>query len=412
MPSLFNYKGRDSTGNIVTGELQASKIEVVITHLKQHDITPINIEPVKKYSINLVNLKKFFSSGAGFFDIEPYHIMNFYRQLATLNNAGLPIIKALNKLSQSASSHYLSTILYTVVNDVAAGMTLSAAFKKHPNAFSPLAINIVDIGENTGRLSESLTYLGAYVEASIANKRRLSSATRYPMFVVIAVSGAVIIMNLFVIPKFSEMFAKFQLELPLATRIIMGSSDFIVNYKYLILIAVIVIFFGMKQLLKIPMVHYFWDKYKLYIPVFGDLQRRIVLSQFTWTFSLIIRSGIPIIKGISLASNSTENVYFGEQLLKLRDAIDHGENLSQAAIASGLFTPITIQMIEVGEESEKLDETLAEVAKYYDAEIDYDLKRLNELIEPILLAIVGGLILILALGIYFPLWDLIKVAKI
>jgi len=409
MPSVFKYKGRDSTGNIIVGDLKANAIEDVITHLKKHDITPINIEPAKKYS---AGLKKLFSSGDDFFDIEPYHIMNFYRQLATLNNAGLPIIKSLNKLSQSSSSRRLSTILYTVANDVAAGMTLSNAFKKHPNAFSPLAINIVDIGENTGRLSESLIYLGSYVEASIANKRRLSSATRYPMFVLIAVSAAVVIMNIFVIPKFSEMFAKFHLDLPLSTRIIMGSSNFMVNYKYFILLAAIFIFFGIKQVLKIPSVHYFWDKYKLYIPVFGDLQKRIVLSQFTWTFSLIIRSGIPIIKGIGLASNSTENVYFGEQLLKLRDAIEHGENLSQAAVASGLFTPITIQMIEVGEESEKLDETLSEVAKYYDAEIDYDLKRLNELIEPILLAVVGGLILILALGIYFPLWDLIKVAKI
>jgi len=409
MPSVFKYKGRDSTGNIIVGDLKANAIEDVITHLKQHDITPINIEPAKKYS---AGLKKLFSSGDDFFDIEPYHIMNFYRQLATLNNAGLPIIKSLNKLSQSSSSRRLSIILYTVANDVAAGTTLSNAFKKHPNAFSPLAINIVDIGENTGRLSESLIYLGSYVEASIANKRRLSSATRYPMFVLIAVSAAVVIMNIFVIPKFSEMFAKFHLDLPLSTRIIMGSSNFMVNYKYFILLAAIFIFFGIKQVLKIPSVHYFWDKYKLYIPVFGDLQKRIVLSQFTWTFSLIIRSGIPIIKGIGLASNSTENVYFGEQLLKLRDAIEHGENLSQAAVASGLFTPITIQMIEVGEESEKLDETLSEVAKYYDAEIDYDLKRLNELIEPILLAVVGGLILILALGIYFPLWDLIKVAKI
>ncbi|HBC71166.1 MAG TPA: MSHA biogenesis protein MshG [Coxiellaceae bacterium] len=409
MPSVFKYKGRDSTGNIIVGDLKANAIEDVITHLKKHDITPINIEPAKKYS---AGLKKLFSSGDDFFDIEPYHIMNFYRQLATLNNAGLPIIKSLNKLSQSSSSRRLSIILYTVANDVAAGMTLSNAFKKHPNAFSPLAINIVDIGENTGRLSESLIYLGSYVEASIANKRRLSSATRYPMFVLIAVSAAVVIMNIFVIPKFSEMFAKFHLDLPLSTRIIMGSSNFMVNYKYFILLAAIFIFFGIKQVLKIPSVHYFWDKYKLYIPVFGDLQKRIVLSQFTWTFSLIIRSGIPIIKGIGLASNSTENVYFGEQLLKLRDAIEHGENLSQAAVASGLFTPITIQMIEVGEESEKLDETLSEVAKYYDAEIDYDLKRLNELIEPILLAVVGGLILILALGIYFPLWDLIKVAKI
>lgn len=220
------------------------------------------------------------------------------------------------------------------------------------------------------------------------------------------------VMNFMVIPKFSMMFDKFNLELPLATRIIMASSNFMVNNKILLLIAIIGLFLGINSLLKIPTVRYFWDKYKLHLPVFGDLQRRIILSQFTWTFSLILHSGVPIIKWIGLASNATENVYFSEQLLKIRSSIEHGENLSHAAIASGLFTPITIQMIEVGEESEKLDEVLSEVAKYYDAEIDYDLKRLNELIEPILLVIIDAMILVLALGIYFPMWDLIKIAKI
>lgn len=219
-------------------------------------------------------------------------------------------------------------------------------------------------------------------------------------------------MNFLVIPKFAVMFDKFQLQLPLATRIIIGSSNLMLNYKYFIIIAMIFTFFGWQKLLKIPGIHYLWDKYKLRIPIFGDLQQRITLSQFTWTFSLIISSGVPIIKGIELASNSTTNSYFSLQLMKMKTAIENGESLSQAAIATGLFTPITIQMIEVGEESQKLDKILSDIAKYYDDEIDYDLKRLNELIEPVLLLLIGGMILILALGIYFPMWDLIKMAKI
>lgn len=338
--------------------------------------------------------------------------MNFFRQLATLSDAGLSIIKAINKLSESASSRNLSIVLSQVATEVAAGLTFTEALKKHPSVFSPLMINVVDIGENTGHLGESLRYLTTYIEASIANRRRLLSAIRYPIFVIITLATAIIVMNFLVIPKFSMMFSRFNLQLPLATRIIMGSSDFMVNNSKVLIITSLFLIFVLNRLMKVPGIRYFWDKYKLYVPIFGNLQRRITISQFTWTFSLILRAGVPIIKGIKLASNTSENVYFSTQLANMATAIEHGENLSHAAIASQLFTPITIQMIEVGEESEKIDEALMEVAKYYDAEIDFDLKRLNEMIEPILLVIIGSVVLVLAIGIYFPLWDLIKVANV
>lgn len=410
MTNIFYYQGRDKNGNIVKSNLAAENLEEVIAHLKNFEITPINIRPVREYSLNLKNLIGSLSNK--WIKIEPYHLMNFCRQLATLNNAGLSMVKAINKLAQSASSRPLAKILATVANDISAGMTLSDALKKHPQVFSSIIVSVIDVGENTGHLSEALLYLSNYIEASIANRRRLLSAIRYPIFVFITVAIAMIVMNFMVIPKFSQMFSKFNLELPWATKIIIASSNFMVNNKISLIVAIVVLCLGINKSLSISRVRYFWDKYKLCLPVFGDLQRRVVLSQFTWTFSLILHSGVPIIKGISLASSATENSYFSEQLLKMRMAIEHGESLSRAAIASDLFTPITIQMIEVGEESEKLDEVLSEVAKYYDAEIDYDLKRLNELIEPILLVIIGSMILVLALGIYFPMWDLIKIAKV
>lgn len=406
MSNLFHYKGRDIHGEVVTETLEASSISDVIAYLKKRDIIPINIKPTKQYRFNLRNILLFNNNLR---KIEPYHIMNFCRQLAVLNNAGLSIIKALNKLSLSASSPHLSTILAKVAGDVSAGITLSEALEKHPKVFSPIIVSIVDVGENTGHLSESLLYLSNFIETSIANHRRLLSTVRYPIFVLITLMAAMLIMNFLVIPKFTDIFSKFHLDLPLATRIIISSSNFMVNNKIILFISSIITFWGGNCLLKTRKIRCIWDKYKLRLPIFGDLQKRIILSQFTWTFSLILRSGIPIIKGINLASNTTENAYFSVQLLKMSSAIEHGENLSQAAIASGLFTPMTIQMIEVGEESEKLDDALLEIAKYYDAEIDYDLKRLNESIEPILLTIIGAMVLVLALGIYFPMWDLIKI---
>lgn len=408
MTKSFFYKGRDSHGEPVSGNLEVNSMEDVILHLKKYDIIPITISPVKQYSFNLRNLLLL---NAKMHKIEPYHIMNFCRQLAVLNNAGLSIIKAINKLAHSASSPGLSIILSQVANDVSAGITLSEALKKHHEVFSPIIISIVDVGENTGHLSESLSYLSGYIETTIANRRRLLSTIRYPLFVLSSVVVAMLVMNYLVIPKFTDLFGKFNLTLPLATRLIIGSSNFMVSNKIPLIVSSIILFFGGNRLFKIQKIRYLWDRYKLQVPIFGDLQRRIILSQFTWTFSLILRSGIQIIKGITLASSIAENSYFSTQLLKMRTAIEHGENLSQAAIASGLFTPMTIQIIEVGEESEKLDEALSEIAKFYDAEIDYDLKRLNEAIEPFLLVIIGAMVLVLALGIYFPMWDLIKIAQ-
>jgi len=407
MQTIFKYRGRNTKGKLITGELTANTIEDVIANLKQNNITPIDIKSIKPQT----KLPTLIDSILIFRKIAPYHIMNFCRELAVLHNAGLPLIKSINKLSLSASSHAFKLVLANVENDLSSGMTLAEALKKHPTIFSPLIVSVIDIGENTGHLSEVLVYLGNYIETSITNHRRLLSAIRYPTIILISITAASLLMNFIVIPKFTTVFSKYNIELPLATRILLNSSNFLTNNKLILTITALASIFTFQVLIKTPKIRYVWDKYKLKVPIFGDLQKRIILSQFTWTFSLILRAGVPIIKGLTLASNATENAYFSSKLLQMSNAIEHGENLSQAAIASGLFTPMTIQMIEVGEESEKLDDALIEIAKYYDAEIDYDLKRLNELVEPILLLALGIMVLVMTLGIYFPLWDLIRVAK-
>lgn len=407
---LFKYEGRNLGGEVISGKLEAGSVDDVVFHLKKQNITPTNIEEVKGGAVG--GHRSLFSFTFTLHKIEPYHIMNFCRQLALLNDTGIPIVKAIRKLSVSSTSSGLRSILEVVANDISAGMTLSAALKKHPSAFSAIVYNIVEVGENTGNLSEVLVYLSHYIESTIKNRRRLLSAVRYPTFVFLTALLSILVMNFLVIPKFAQMFAKFDMDLPLATRFIIGTSEFLINNKIAIIVVAIVIIVGTNRVLRVPGVRYVWDKKKLDIPIFGQLIRRITVSQFTWTFSLILRSGVPIIRGLGLASHSTGNVYFQNRILKMSEAIEHGENLSGAAINSGLFTPITIQMIEVGEESEKLDETLSEISRYYDSEIDYDLKRLNELMEPILLAIIGFMIATVALGVYFPMWDLIKIAQV
>lgn len=405
MPTTFNYKGRDNNGRITTGNLTVNTIDEVVSYLKKRNITPINIKPTKK---SWLNFSQLLALNIGKKSVDIHDIMNFCRQLAALNGAGVPLIKAINQLAKSADSHVLSETLTTVANDIAAGLSLGNALRKHHQIFSPVVINIANIGENTGHLNEALIQLGNYLEATIANRRRFLSAIRYPFFVIITTIIAMLILNFFVIPRFALIFSSFSIELPLFTRLIMASSNFLNNNWLLLLTVCICLFLLGYKLLKIPNIRHAWDKCKLSIPVFGKIQKRIVLSQFTWTFSLILRSGVPIIKGIALAAIAIKNSYFNKQLLVISDAIEHGERFSHAAEISDLFTPTTIQMIAVGEESGRLDELLAEVAKYYDTEVDYDLRQLNELIEPILLTIIGSMVLILALGIYLPMWDLIK----
>lgn len=409
MNKIYYYVGRTNSGDAVSGKLEAENVEAVITYLSSRNITPLNIEASKKIS---QGTKKHSIFGISLTKIKPVHIMNLCRQLATLNGVGLPITKALDKLAKSTEINELKTALEIIAGNVAAGMTLSNALRKHPKIFSEIIINMVEVGENTGNLSESLIHLSKHIEASIDNRRRLVSAIRYPLFVVIASVTAMLVMNFLIIPKFADMFNKFNLELPLATRIIIASSNFLINNKDLLLFSLVGSLLLTKWMLTLPKIKTFWDRYKLYLPIFGSIQKRILVSQFAWAFSLILKAGIPIVKAIGLASGSVNNSYFSSQLLGIKKALEHGESFSTAAIHSNLFAPIVLQMIEIGEEGQSLDNTLYEVARHYDAEVDYELGRLNKLIEPILLVALGGIVLILVLGIYFPMWDLIKVAQI
>jgi MSHA biogenesis protein MshG len=408
MSGIFHYDGRDANGHSISGDLTVNTVDDVISYLQKRNIIPINIQVVKKRMINLRDLSLI---TIGKKEVPLHDIMNFCRQLAALNGAGVPLIKAIKQLTQSASSPVLINILATVADDIAAGFNLANSLKKHPNAFPPLVSNTIEVGENTGHLNEVLLQLSTYLETTIINRRNLVSAVRYPLLVVGTIVAAMIIVDFFVMPKFAALFAHFHTQLPLPTRIIMASSTFMVNHWIVLIVVAFCIIIGTRQLLKIQKVIYFWDKEKLFLPVIGNIQRRILLSQFAWTFSLVLRSGLPIIKGLVLASNSTGNFYFSKQLLVMSGAIQHGETFSQAAIKSNLFTPMVVQMIEVGEESGKLDELIGDIAKYYDEEVSYDMKRLNESIEPILLGVIGSMVLVLALAVYLPMWDLIEVIK-
>lgn len=401
----FQYQGRNAEGKKVSGTIETYSTNDVVAFLKVHNIIPISITKAKKkYKLSTI-LQITYSK------IRNADLMNFCRQMATLISAGVPMLDALKQLATSSPSQSLATVLGKVYQGVVSGKNFSLAIKEHPKIFSPLFVSIVEAGENTGHLNEAFSQLATYLEVSITNRRRLATTVRYPISVIIAIIVAITVMNILVIPKFKDIFSYFSATLPLPTRILIGTSNFITGYWLYLIIIVIGIVILIPRLLRIPRIHYFWDKYKLNIPIFGAIQKRIILTQFTWTLSMILKSGVPIIKGMTLASTSTGNAYFTEQILLIRDSLEQGTSFYQATIDSKLFPAIVLQMISIGEETGKLDSLLDEISKYYEREIDYDIKRLNDTIEPIMLAFVGGMVLLLALGIYLPMWNLIKVVK-
>jgi len=405
---MFQYQGRDPSGTLIKKILKASSVDEVVMYLEKRNITPIQIDEIELGTDATAAIENFL----GINNITTEEIMNFCRQLSTLIAAGVPIIKALNQLAQSTASHRLSLALSNIADNVAAGQTFSDALAKYPAIFSTIVTNLIEVGENTGHLNETLMQISMYLEKYLANRRRLISTARYPIMVFVGTLVAMVVMNIFVIPKFTMIFSRFHLELPLATRVIIDISSFMLNHWLALLIATLSIIFGIPRLMSaFSILRYYWDKYKLRIPVTGNIQKRIIISQFCWTFALILRSGIPVVKGIQLAGNSTGNAYFTKQINKMKEGIEHGQSFSQGAVNTDLFFPTIIQMIEVGEETGRLDEILTEVSQFYEGEIEFDIRRLNELLEPVLLCLVGSVILVMAIGIYFPMWDLIKIAQ-
>ena len=265
---------------------------------------------------------------------------------------------------------------------------------------------IVHVGENTGKLDESFLQLSEYLEREQETRKQLKAATRYPMFVIIALVIALVIMNLKVIPIFSSMFEKFNAELPPMTLFLLAMSDFFINYWPHMLVALAGSIVLGRRYLATEAGRYRWDKAMVKLPIVGSIIERTLLGRFARSFSMMTRSGVPLTSALNLVADAVANSYMSDKIVGMRRNIEKGESLSRVAASSTLFTPLVLQMINVGEETGRVDELLSEVAEYYEREVDYDLKSLTSKIEPILIAIVAGMVLVLALGIFTPMWDM------
>ena len=408
MPN-FAYRGRNGAGEIVTGTMEGATAGAVADLLFGRGVTPMEIKSTAASAGKA-------DSGVGINNqlfkqkVEHIDVLLFSRQIHSLLRAGVPIMRALAGLQESSTNPAMSDVLRDVRESLDSGRELSLSLARHPKVFSPFYLSMVRVGEMTGRLEEVFIRLFDHLAFERFMQEQVKSALRYPSFVVAAMAIAIVIVNIFVIPAFANVFKGFGAELPLMTRLLIGFSDFMVNWWHAMLFGIVAAFFGFNAWRKTDKGRYAWDRFKLRIPIAGKIIRKATLARFAASFALASRSGVPIIQALTNVAETVDNAYIADKVEKMRDGVERGESILRTSINTGVFTPVVLQMIAVGEESGALDDMMKEIADMYQSEVEYELKTLAQQIEPILIVTLGIMVLILALGIFLPLWDLGKVA--
>ncbi len=399
----FSFRARNKMGELITGEREANNREQVAASIIEDGLIPIEINESKtsdSLKINISDLDIFKPK------VSIDELIIFSRQMNSLLKAGVPMIQALRGLSNSSRNDTLKEALNDVIRQLEGGVTLASSLQTRSDLFDELFISMIHVGENTGQLDSAFNQLAEYLEMERETRKRIRQATRYPTMVLAAIGIAIIIINVFVVPAFASFFQKFDAELPWQTQALMATSNFIINNGLLLSIMTIAGVFGARRYFQTDQGKYQWDRYKLKTPVIGAVFERISLGRFARTFAMTYRTGVPILQALAVVARATNNLYFAEFINNMRGQIERGETLTTTAAQSGMFTPLVLQMFAVGEETGALDDLMDQVADFYEQEVDYDLKRLSEAIEPILIVVMGAIVLVVALGVFLPMWDL------
>ena len=409
MPS-FSFEMLADDGQRRGGRREAASASALAQELAGQGGTILGIRPAEEtFEQN--------SKSAGGFSIQLGaavsidELIVFSHQVTTLVKAGISLVRAIRGLSESTSNDRFAGILGDVAGDLEAGNDLASALGKHPKTFDDLYVSVIHVGEQTGNLEQAFRQISSYLELERETIKRVKSATRYPMFVLIAISAAIVLLNVYVIPAFANVFAKYQAELPWQTQAILGVSDFFTSNGPLLVVALVAAIYGFRRYVATPGGRLRWDGLKLRIPILGSIFLRINLARFCQTFAMVLQAGLPVTQGLHVVGSAVGNEYMAERIRNMKQGIERGESISRTAKDADLFPPVVLQMIAVGEETGAVDELLSQAAGFYEEEIDFELKGLTEAIEPLLIIAIAGMVLVLALGVFLPLWDLSSVAN-
>jgi MSHA biogenesis protein MshG len=400
--AAFRYRGRSSRGDAVSGVLEAESAESLANHLFERGITPIDILPASVSQDLMQDLWRRLGGGRPTLN----DLILFSRQMYSITKAGIPLLRGIGSVASSTPNAVLRDALERIVENLQAGRDLATSFARHPDVFSKFYVSIVRVGESTGTLQVAFERMFHYLGMEKRIRDKLSAAMRYPITVVVAIAVALVVITMFVLPKFAPIFASLGDNLPWATRVLMGVSGFFSSYWFVVAAVVLVFIAGFRLYLRNDDGRYRFDKFKLRIPVLGAIAMKAGMARICRSFSLSLESGVPAVQGLNLIARAAGNEYLREGVLALRNGVERGESLSRAAQTLNLFTPLSLQMLQIGEETGDISGLLNEVADFYEREVDYDLENLSQAIEPFLILGVGVMVLILALGVFLPLWDM------
>lgn len=399
----FTYKGRDAEGALVKGVLEAPDSSSAAAQLYADGITPVDIgETVRSETIGGESLL----SQLGRRKVTTDDLLLFSRQMHTLLKAGVPIMRALGSLQDSTTNPAFRDTLQGVRENLDAGTPLSTSMSNQAGVFSPFYVAMIYVGETTGMLEEVFLRLFHHLEFQEFMRNQVRSALRYPLFVVATMAIALLVINIWVIPAFAKVYAGFKAELPFVTQALIAISDFVVTTWWMMGLGLIIVLLGLRRWVLTTAGRLSWDHAKLRIPIAGKIVRKAALARFARSFSLAVRSGVPIVQGLTLVAQTVDNAHIAKQIEAMRNGVERGESVLRTASNSGVFTPVVLQMIMVGEESGAIDEMMEEIADMYQRDVEYELKTLSAQIEPILIILLGCLVLLLALGVFLPIWDL------
>jgi type IV pilus assembly protein PilC len=408
MPS-FAYQAKDASGKSVNGVIEAENERVLRAKLREMNYYVTGITQKQTAGLN-ADVTTLFGGVVGKLKgVSEQALVVFARQFATMINAGLAMVRCLDVLGIQTEDTQLKPVIVQVRREVEGGSTLANALGKFPKVFSPLFINMVRAGELGGILDEVLNRLAGFLEKDFNLKKKVKSAMTYPMVILVMAIVIVFFLVTFILPTFVSLFVGMQMKLPLPTKILIAFTNGARNPVVLIISAVVVVggFFLFKRWTATQTGRYQFDKFKLKLPVFGMLIRKVAISRFCRTLGALLQSGVPIMQALEIVGKASGNEVIAETVTKVRESVREGESIAVPLNLSGLFPPLVTQMVAVGEETGNLDGMLAKIADFYDVEVEYMLASLTSLLEPMLILAMGFVVGFIVISVFLPLYQII-----
>ena len=397
---VFSYSARATTGELRTGEIELPTRDEVVGYLRRQRLVPVVVRP-KARDISL-------TIGTG---IKTREVVVFTRQFATMINSGLPLVQSLAILAEQSENKAFKTVIGQVQQDVESGQTLAEAMRRHPKVYTDLYTNMVAAGEAGGILDIILNRLAVFLEKNDALARKVKGAMVYPAVMLFVVIAATTILLWKVVPVFATIFMDAGLALPAPTRVVLALSTFLQNYFLFLLVAIIAAVFAIRAYYRTPGGQLAIDRFLLRSPVLGWLLRKSAVSRFTRTLGTLVSSGVSILEGLEITARTAGNRVIHDAVMTSRASIAGGATISQPLKDSGVFPPMVVQMIKVGEQTGGLDEMLSKIADFYDDEVDTAVTALTSILEPIMIVVMGVLIGGMVIAMYLPMFDLMNAVQ-